>query len=86
MPKSKLQTTKSIFFIYSLVSQDILPVADKAELTLANTLARALGMPRDAEPNVTKTALLRPTDSEAKPSTTPRRDRGNTYRNSRKHA
>ena len=64
-----------------MLAQDATPIADKAELTLANTRARALGMPRDAEPNVTKMALLRPTDNEEKPSTTPRRDLGNTYSN-----
>lgn len=48
------------------------------QLTLANTLDRALGTPREVEPKVTNTARLRPTDREANPSTAPRRDRGRT--------
>lgn len=48
-------------------------------ITFVKTLVRALGMPRDVEPKVTKTARLWTAVSEEKPKMTPLRESGRTF-------
>ncbi len=48
-------------------------------LTLLNTLARALGIPNEVDPNVTNKAALRQEAREANPNTAPLIDCGITY-------
>ncbi len=47
-------------------------------LTFLNTLAKAHGMPKDADPNVMNMAVFRKVASEANPSTIPLNEAGST--------